>query len=44
MSNTVKEKRMKQVTDESRRQLLKKLTLGMVLVPIAGATLRRHCR
>jgi hypothetical protein len=31
---------MKQVTDESRRQLLRKLTLGMVLVPIAGATLR----
>ncbi len=31
---------MKQVTDESRRQLLKKLTLGIVLVSIAGAPLR----
>jgi hypothetical protein len=36
----VKEKRMKHVTDESRRQLLKRLTLGMVLVPLAGAPLR----
>jgi hypothetical protein len=31
---------MEQVTDESRRQLLKKLTLGMVMVPVAGAPLR----
>jgi High potential iron-sulfur protein len=31
---------MKQLTDESRRQLLKKLTFGIVLMPIAGATLR----
>lgn len=31
---------MKPVTDESRRQLLKKLTLGMLIAPIAGSSLR----
>jgi High potential iron-sulfur protein len=31
---------MKQVTDESRRSLLKRVTLGVVLVPVTGLGLR----
>lgn len=31
---------MTYVVDESRRRLLKKVALGTVLIPIAGATLR----
>src|SRR5215472_10303223 len=36
----LKEKHMKQVTDESRRRLLKSVTLGAVLVSVAGLPLR----
>ena len=31
---------MKQLIDESRRQLLKRVTLGVALIPIAGLPLR----
>jgi hypothetical protein len=31
---------MKQVVDESRRQLLKRITVGVALMPIAGLSLR----
>jgi hypothetical protein len=31
---------MKQVIDESRRRLLKRVTLGLALIPIAGLPLR----
>jgi hypothetical protein len=31
---------MKHVTDESRRRLLKRVTLGVALIPIAGLPLR----
>jgi high potential iron-sulfur protein len=35
-----KENHMKQVIDGSRRRLLKRVTLGVVLIPIAGLPLR----
>jgi hypothetical protein len=36
----VEENRMKPMFDESRRQLLKKVALGTVLIPVAAATWR----
>jgi hypothetical protein len=35
----VEEDRMPQLTDESRRRMLKKLTLGLAVIPVAGLPL-----
>jgi High potential iron-sulfur protein len=38
--NVAEEKRVKQDINESRRRLLKKVTLGVALLPVAAASLR----